>query len=384
MLQLCVRLALCALLCIGGSFVVAAEKTTGPQQVRIGVASSLTGDIASHGIPTYNATVLAAEFMNKQGGVLGMPVVVIAQDDQCKPELAINAATKLISEGVNGVIGHICSGATKAALPVYNNAKLVTVSPAATAPELTQSGEFPFFFRTIANNNAQGKLAASFISNKLKPTKVAILHDNTEYGRGYAETVQALFPPESRVRVVLFEAINPDAGDFSSVIRTIRRSGAQALILGAYHPTAAKMVQQLRREKLKIPCIGPDSIKDEAFIRMAGAAAEGCYASSPSDNSKNPLSQRARAQHIQKFGTEPGVFFDNAYAAALALMQGMNKAGTISDAGKIAEAMRTCYVETPSGRIRFNNKGDAVGVGLSMYQVHKGKFAELDYRMLLD
>jgi branched-chain amino acid transport system substrate-binding protein len=73
------------------------------------------------------------------------------------------------------------------------------------------------------------------------------------------------------------------------------------------------------------------------------------------------------------YGADPGAFFLNAYAAALALLNGIEKAGS-TDYAKIGKALRDNYVETPLGKIRFNDKGDAIGVGFSMYQVRKGSF----------
>lgn len=373
---------LCALLI---ALPVFAASQSGPSEtLRLGVASALTGDMASHGIPTLNAAKLAAEFINEQGGVLGMQVEIVAQDDQCQPELAAQAAAALVAKHVHGVIGHICSEATQKALPLYTAERLISISPASTTPVLTEDGKFPYFFRTIPNNTAQARLAKQFVLQKLKATRIAILHDSSDYGQGYAQAVEKLLAPAAEAQVVFFDAISPDASDISSIIDRLRKEKADVLLLGTYHPLAAKVVQHLRQEHLAIPIVGPDAIKDTAFIDMAKADAEGVYASSPSDTSKNPLAQRARAKHMQKFGTEPGIFFDNAYSAALALMQAMNKAGTVSDAEKIAQTLRSTYVETPSGRIRFNDKGEAMGIGLSMHQVIGGKFVELDYKILLD
>ncbi len=93
-------------------------------------------------------------------------------DDQCKPEIATNAATKLVSQGVDVVIGHVCSGATKAALGIYKEANIIAVSPSATNPPLTQSGEYPNFFRTIAPDDDQGKLAATLQRTNSVPRKL--------------------------------------------------------------------------------------------------------------------------------------------------------------------------------------------------------------------
>jgi ABC-type branched-chain amino acid transport systems, periplasmic component len=155
-----------------------------PKTLVLGVAGAHSGDLASYGMPTLNAAKLVAKELNAKGGVNGMQVEVMPMDDQCKPELATNAATKLVSEKVSIVLGHICSGATKAALPIYKDAKVVVMTPSATSTELTQSGNYPNFFRTISYDLIQGKAAAEFAVSELKVKKVAVIHDKGDYGKG--------------------------------------------------------------------------------------------------------------------------------------------------------------------------------------------------------
>ena len=92
--------------------------------IKIGVAGAHTGDLASYGQPTVNAAELVVKKLNEQGGINGSKIELLVEDDVCKPEVATNTATKLVSDGVNAVIGHICSGATKAALGIYKDEKL--------------------------------------------------------------------------------------------------------------------------------------------------------------------------------------------------------------------------------------------------------------------
>jgi branched-chain amino acid transport system substrate-binding protein len=94
------------------------------------------------------------------------------------------------------------------------------------------------------------------------------------------------------------------------------------------------------------------------------------------DVSKNPLAIAAVAAHRKTYGSEPGAFFLNAYAAAIALLNAIEKAGS-TDYAKIGNALRANYVDTPLGKIRFDNKGDAIGMGFSVYQVKKGAFVEV-------
>ncbi len=351
--------------------------------IRLGVPGAHSGDLASYGLPTLNAAQLVADEYNAKGGIMGKKIVVVPQDDQCKPEMATNAATKLVSDKVDVVLGHICSGATKAALPIYTDVKLIAISPSATTPSLTTSGDNPYFLRTIANDNVQARLSSQFVVDGLKAKKIAILHDNGEYGKGYAETNKEILEKIDGVEIVLFEAVNPDAVDYSATVRKLKRAKADVIIFGGYHPTASKLVQQMARDRVRIPFVAPDGVKDDTFIKMAGKDAEGVYASSASDTSSLDIYKEARTQHLKKFNAEPGAFFYTAYAAAQALLNAVDKSQS-TDSDKLLEVLRTQRVETPAGNIMFSKEGDSLGVGLSMFQVRNGKYVETKHMIIVD
>jgi branched-chain amino acid transport system substrate-binding protein len=290
--------------------------------------------------------------------------------------MATNAATKLLSDGVDVVLGHICSGATKAALGIYKDANKVCMSPSATNPPLTQSGDYPNFFRTIAADNDQAKVATDFIINEIGAEKVAIIHDKGDYGKGFATFVQDYMNESGKVEVVLFEGVTPGAVDYSAVVQKIRRENPDCVVFGGYHPEASKIVSTMRKKRMDVPFLSDDGVKDDTFIKVAGEDAEGVYATGPKDISGNPLYSVARQEHVDTFGSEPGAFFDQAYSAALALLNAIEKAGS-TDYDKIVQALRTEYVDTPIGKIKFDEKGDAEGAGFSVYQVQNGVYKEL-------
>jgi branched-chain amino acid transport system substrate-binding protein len=344
--------------------------------IKMGVAGPHSGDLASYGIPTIKAAELVVKDINAKGGILGKKVELVVEDDVCKPEIATNTATKLVGEGVNVVLGHICSGATKAALGIYKDSKIVVMSPSATNPALTQSGEYPNFYRTIASDDAQARLEVDFALNVLGVSKIAVLHDKGDYGKGLAEYAKGFIEADPRGEVILYEGITPGAMDYSAIVQKIKRTGADAVIFGGYHPEASKIVTQMRKKKMKIPFISDDGVKDDTFIKVAGKYAEGVYATGPKDVSSNPMAIAATEAHKAAYGEDPGAFFLNAYAAALALLNAIEKSGG-TDYDGISKALKTEYVETPLGKIRFDNKGDATGVGFSMYRVKNGAYVEL-------
>ena len=365
------------------TFITAAALTTGiatgamaADSIKIGVAGAHSGDLASYGLPTVKAAELVIKDINAKGGINGTQVELLVEDDVCKAEIATNTATKLVSEGVHVVIGHICSGATKAALPIYRDAGVIVMSPSATNPELTQSGEYPNFFRTIASDDAQARTEVDFATDVLKVKKIAVIHDKGDYGKGLAEYAKQFIEQGGKAEVVLFEGVTAGAVDYSAVVQKIKRSGAEAVIFGGYHPEASKIVTQMRKKRMKTIFISDDGVKDDTFIKVAGKNAEGVYATGPADVSSNPLTKEYRDKHKQAYNAEAGAFFENAVTAAIALTNALAKAGS-TDQAAVAAALRSDDVATPFGTLHFDDKGDAIGVGFSMYQVKDGQYVQI-------
>jgi branched-chain amino acid transport system substrate-binding protein len=369
--KLCSALAILAL--STGPFFMAQAA----EPVKIGVAGAHSGDLASYGLPTARAAELVVEQLNAEGGLNGAPVELLIEDDVCKPEVATNTATKLVSAGAHVVIGHICSSATKAALPIYDEADLIVMSPSATDSDLTKSGKYPTFYRTIAPNDAQAASIVNFTVDELKAQKIAIIHDKGDYGKGLAEDARRIIEKGARATIVLFEGVTPGAVDYSAVVQKIKRTRADAVIFGGYHPEASKIVTQMRKKRMKTLFISDDGVKDDTFIKVAGKYAEGVYATGPADVSANPITRQYREAYTKKYGVEPGPFFNNAVAAALALTNSIRVAGS-TETEKIAKTLRLQATATPFGEIKFDKQGDAIGVGYSLYVVKKGQFVQVD------
>ena len=344
--------------------------------VKIGVAGAHSGDLASYGLPTLKAAQLIVKDINARGGINGQPVELLAEDDVCKPEVATNTATKLVSAGVQAVIGHTCSGPTNAALPIYRAAGIPVVSPSATTPALTQSGQHPNFFRTIAADDTQARTLVDFAINTLKASKIAVIHDKGDYGKGLAEYARTFITESGTAQVVLFEGVTPGAVDYSAVVQKVKRSDADTVIFGGYHPEASKIVGQMRQKRMTTHFLSDDGVKVDTFIQVAGKDAEGVYATGPTDVSKNPLTLEYREKFRQAEGTEAGAFYENAVAATLALTNAIAKAGSAKPEAIIAK-LRTEQVATPFGSISFDAKGEPVGIGFSIYQVRNGEYVQV-------
>jgi branched-chain amino acid transport system substrate-binding protein len=122
--------------------------------------------------------------------------------------------------------------------------------------------------------------------------------------------------------------------------------------------------------------ISDDGVKDDTFIKVAGEYAEGVYATGPMDTSKNPIAVEAVEAHKKKYGEDPGAFFLNAYAATQALINAVEKSCS-TEYDDIINILHNEWVATPLGIIKFDERGDAIGVGFAMYQVRDGVYVEV-------
>jgi branched-chain amino acid transport system substrate-binding protein len=168
------------------ALIAALGATPAAAEVLIGVAGPMTGKLAWFGEQMERGAGLAVADLNGAGGVLGQQVQLITVDDSCDPEQAVAAARKLVSEGVIFVVGHYCSGASIPASEIYEAARVLMISPTSSNRMLTELGRANVF-RVIYRDDAVGIVAGDYLANHWPDKKIAILHDNTVYGRGLAE-----------------------------------------------------------------------------------------------------------------------------------------------------------------------------------------------------
>ena len=151
--------------------------------IKLGVAGPHSGDLALRPAEQDAAEMVVAE-VNAAGGISGKKVELMMVDDQCKPRSPPTSRPSWFPEGVNIVIGHVCSGATKAAMGIYKDAKIIAISPSATNPPLTKGGEYPELLSHHRSGRRSGRCSPAFATDKLNAKKIAIIHDKGDYGKG--------------------------------------------------------------------------------------------------------------------------------------------------------------------------------------------------------
>jgi len=352
------------------------------EPLKIGYGGALLGNYASYGKSGFYGMEYAVLKANAKGGVLGRQVEIITEDDGCDSALASNAATKLAGTGIKLVFGHTCSGATSSALSVYGN-NMLLISPSATEVGLTEDGSNPYFFRTIMRDDAQADLQVDFVQ-KRGYKKVAILHDKGDYGKALADRAKAgLEKLGGEVKVVLFEGVTSGQVSYDAVVSKLKNSGAEVLLWGGYYSDASKLATQMRSKQVGTIIVGADGLKNARYVQMAGEAAEGTYATGPSDlaTSANPSAKVTAAleDHKKRHPTEEiGPYFFYSAAAIEALFEAVEKAGSATDLEAIKKQLQENTADTVMGPVRFDAKGDIVGSQAVMYIIKDGQFVEVE------
>ena len=181
------------LLAAAATFAIALTGVATPAEAQIHVATAgpMTGEYAAFGEQMKSGAEQAVADINKAGGVLGQQLVLDVGDDACDPKQAVSVANQLASKKVKLVAGHYCSGSSIPASKVYGEEGILQISPASTNPKYTDEGSWNTF-RVCGRDDDQGKVAGAYLATHFKNEKIAILNDNSAYGKGLADRGIAL------------------------------------------------------------------------------------------------------------------------------------------------------------------------------------------------
>jgi len=340
--------------------------------IRIGAAGPMTGDQSKMGIDLRNGVELAVSEWNDKGGVLGKKIQLVPGDDQADPKQAVSIANKFVNQKVAAVVGHWNSNCSINASPYYHAANIVAISPASTNPRLTQQG-YKTIFRVCGTDDQQGGVAAEFVLKTLKPKRVAIVHDNTTYGKGLADFFKQVI--ENKVQVVYYDGIQTKDPDYKAVLTLIKEKKPEVYFFGGVYPEAGRLVRQAKEVGMTIPMVTGDGVYDPTFISIAGNAAEGTYVTFGKDPSGLPTSKAFNEKYTAKFGA-PGPYSVYAYDAANIILTAMQKTGTTEGTAVAAYITKNSFPGA-FGDISFDKNGDVTKAPYVVWKVTDGKFVEM-------
>ena len=326
-------------------------------EVKIGFANPLSGDYALSGGRNRIAVELAVRDLNQAGGVLGEPVMLLAVDDACGLERAVEAAQQLVAAGVAMVVGHMCSHSSLLAAGVYETADVLMISPSSTHPRLTEEGRRNVF-RLNGRDDQQGRLAGDLLARNWPGEAIAILHDGSIYGEGLASQTRRRLRAHG-VREALYARYPPGELDHTALAVRLESAGIEALYIGGYGPDAARILRAVRARGDGLQLVGGDGLGMEEFWSVAGRVGEGTlFSARPS-----PLALPAAAGLLAEFrlrglGMRSGGIA--AYAAVEVWSQAVERAGSVKSPA-VADMLRRGRFESVLGPVAFDDKGDLTG-----------------------
>lgn len=368
-----------------------AGAASGNKVLTLGVIAPLSGDLSAVGNGIKNGAELAIKQANAKGTVKGYTLKLSAEDDTAKADVGATVAAKLVSDAsVIGIVGPLNSSVAKSVAPVMASANITLISPSNSGVDLTgrgalvtggtQTRPYKSYFRVCATDDIQGPFGAKFVTGTLMKKTIAIVHDKKAYGQGLAEAF-AKEAAKDGATVLKTETINPGDTDFSATISKIKVQKPDFLFYGGEYPEASLLTKQMKAAGLKIPLMGGDGVDAADYIKIAGASAEGDFATAlgaPTGtlpSAKSFLTDYAAA----KYADPADPYGAAAYDAANAIISALAKA---TAAGKSGQALRdevTKNVQASdfdgaTGHISFDQFGDTNNKVLTVYSVKSAKF----------
>jgi branched-chain amino acid transport system substrate-binding protein len=349
---------------IVASFALAAGSARA--EIKIGIAGPLSGSALAVGEQQEIGANSAIDYLNTNGGLLGQEIVITSVDDACNPEQAKAAARQLVAEGVIFVVGHVCSGASIAAGGIYEEAGIIMISSASTNPVVTDAGH-QNVFRVIGRDDQQGIIAGNFMADRYADKNIAIIHDGQEYGLGLAQFTKHQLN-ERGVTEVMFDSFMPDQSDYRAIVDKLIAGNIDVIYGGGYQGDLAIILRQAKKELPNLQLIGGDSLTNNEFLVIAGAASEGTYLTFGPDVRLKPEAASVVASIRDTDAYEPEGYTLYSYAAVQAWAQAVQQAGSL-DQGAVIKALKTGSFETVLGKIGFDDKGDVTGVSAFVWYI---------------
>jgi branched-chain amino acid transport system substrate-binding protein len=315
---------------------------------------------------------LAAEMLNNDGGVLGgRKIELVVYDTNFSPPDGVAAVQRLLTQDeVKIVVGEISSSVALAAIPVAQGENAIFIASVPKHPDVTKSG-YDKVFRLNSTTDVDAKSFDKYLTDTVKPGKVAILAENSDFGQVTISHLKQLFGD----KLVYSDAYGMKQSDFSALVTNARASGADLVcVAGSNMEQYGNILRSLSDLGYSGGrCLMP-GILNSVGVKIAGAAAEGAFSADiyvPSLD--NTLNKHFVGAFAAKYGHNPEKIEVLGFEAVWIAAKAMDKAGSADDTDKIADAIRAGSWETPRGIVTFDKSGQALSGDLIHLTVKDGK-----------
>jgi branched-chain amino acid transport system substrate-binding protein len=346
----------------------------------IGEINPRSGMLGVQGTAIHQGIVLAVEEQNARGGIGGRPLQLISRDDEGKPERALAAAEELtgrhsavalIGGYVDSLVGPIGEVAERARVPYLATASL--------DERLTQKGN-RYFFR-VSSLHSYVRVMTGVVQEVFKPQNVAILYSNTPGASQLARRQKETFE-KAGIRISVYEPFTPGLSDFTPLLLRVRDQGAEVLLSNTFFADHLLLVRQMAQTGIRVKAfLGAFGMEFPNVIRELGPASEGLFGTTAWQPGVNLGGREADSRafidaYTRRFGGAPVPLSMHGYAAArtlLTALDGLARAGKPLAGEALRNALAVADVDTPLGRVKFDDRGEPLFYERVIVQVQNGR-----------
>lgn len=356
--------------CMGLALV--ASPVMAKEVVKIAFVGPLTGGVSNMGLGGRNSADLAVRLRN-QDPKSKYTYELVAQDDECKPNVGVQVATKVAADkNIVAGVTHYCSAVAMATAGVYNRFGMPAVVWGAVLPEVTYGNNFKEVHRVNGTMINQNEVAYKFMAG-LGYKKWAIIHDTTDYGKGHNKYFSE-FLKNGGGKVLGTFGVTADQQDFTTELTKIRELNPDVIYFGGLTPLGVRIRTQMEKLGIKAQFQGTSGIKSDAYIQGAGKElAEGSLSfieGAPWEKLPGGLFFISKYAQ-QKYGESAEAYGPFAFAAANLIMDAVEKVGP--DRTKVRDVLnKTKDADTIVGKVTFDDHRQNIVPLITKYVVENG------------
>lgn len=341
------------------------------ETVRFGVSAPITGNQAQYGTDIRSGIELAIEQLNQEAFLPGTTFEMVVEDSKSDPKEAANVAQKFASSGdVLAVVGDFSSTACLAAAPIYQRAGILMMTPTASHPDVTKTGDY--IFRTTPIASFEAGVVTDWAVD-LGSKKVGIIGRNDDYGRSYGQVFREQ-AEAAGMEVVAEEYLNAADKDFKPLIASMRSSAPDTVLLALFQVEAAQLFQQAREMGFAPTWLSGASLFNPQLIDLAGSAADGLLLVSAFYPASDKPAVKAFVEAYQaKYGSEPSKFAAHSYDSVRLIADAIKQAGS-TDGAAVRDALAaTNGFEGVIGTVTVDDARE-IEIDLERLEVKDGQF----------
>ena len=342
-------------------------------QVKIAFIGPLSGGVSANGLGGRNSADLAVKLRNADAAAT-YTYEMIALDDECKPNIGVQVATKAAADNdVVAGVTHYCSAVAIGTVDTYHKFGLPVVVWGAVLPDITYGNDYPEIHRVNGTMINQNETAAEFMAGLGYQTWV-VIHDTTDYGKGHNQYLSEYLTKNGGEILGTF-GVTADQQDFTAELTQAKSLGPDVIYFGGLTPIGVRVRQQMDKLGIDAQLQGTSGIMSDAFIEGLGPLAEGVVAfreGAPVD--KLPGGQFFTERYREAgYGEPPEAYGPFAFAAMNLVLDTIEEVGPDREA--ITEALGDVQDhDSIVGPITFDDHGQNTVALITKYVVQDGQW----------